>query len=188
MKNFRKSVVLTVFTLLYTLMLSAQDITPVVKLPTNDESKLITYEKVQEVAGVDQGELYRRALQWCMTYFKNPADVIREKDSLDGKIVCKARFKISNPADKKGLATDAGQVQYTLNLMFKDGRYRYILTEFNWKGQSYYPIERWMDTEAQSYKTVFNHYLQQTDDKAKELLKDLDKAMKTAEVVKTDEW
>lgn len=187
MIHFRK-ILLTTFSLLNALVLSAQDNTTVVKLPMDDESKLITYEKVQEVAGVDQGELYRRALQWCMTHFKNPSDVIREKDSLGGKIICKARFKISNPPDKKGLATDAGLVQYTLNLMFKDGRYRYILTEFNWKQQSYYPIERWMDTSAQYYKSDFNYYLQQTDDKAKEILKDLDKAMKTAEVVKTDDW
>ena len=159
------------------------------RLPVNEETELITYEKVQEVPGADQAELYRRGLAWCMGYFKNPNDVIRERDSLSGAILCKARFKITNPPNKEGLATDAGLVQYTLKLMFKEGRYRYVLTDINWKQQSYYGVEKWMDTTNQYYKTEFEFYLQQTDAKAKEILKDLDKGMKTAEKVKSSgDW
>jgi hypothetical protein len=181
-RNLLTAVLLTIGTLTY-----AQN-KSVVKMPVNEETKLITYEKVQEVAGVNQAELYQRGLQWCMTYFKNPTDVIRSRDSIGGTIVCKARFKISNPPDKKGLETDAGLVQYTLNLMFKDGRYRYVLTEINWKQQSYYGIEKWMDTSNQYYKTEFEYYLQQSDDKVKELLKDLDKGMKMAPKAKASDW
>lgn len=158
------------------------------RLPVNQETGLITYEKVQEIPGADQAELYRRGLAWCMSYFKNPNDVIRERDSSGGTITCKARFKIMNPADKKGIETDAGLVQYTLNLMFKDGRYRYVLSEINWKQQSYYAIEKWMDTSNQYYKPEFEYYLQQTDDKIKDLLKDLDKGMKAAEKPKAKDW
>lgn len=161
----------------------------IVKLPVDEETKLFTYDKVQEVAGVSQAELYSRGLEWCLGYFKNPNDVIRERDSVGGKILCKARFNISNPADKKGLQTSAGMVQYTLTLMFKEGKYRAVLTEINWKQQSYYAIERWMDTSSQYYdEEKFNYYLQQTDEKAKEILKDLDKTMKTGEKVKSSDW
>jgi hypothetical protein len=181
-RNLLTAVLLIIGTLTYAQNKSA------VKLPVNDETKLVTYEKVQELPGVSQAELYRRGLQWCMTYFKNPTDVIRERDSLGGTINCKARFKISNPPDKKGLETDAGLVQYSLNLMFKDGRYRYVLTEINWKQQSYYGVEKWMDTSNQYYKPEFEYYLQQSDDKIKALLKELDKGMKAAEKVKSTDW
>ncbi len=159
------------------------------KMPVDGKTKLISYTKVKEVTGVSKEDLYKRALSWASTYFKNPTDVIREQDIEQGKIVFKARFKIMNPPDKKGFSTEGGAVQYTLNLQFKEGRYKYDLTEFNWRQTSYYPVEKWMDVENASYKPEYTFYLQQIDDNAKEIIKDLDKAMKTNPVSdKKDDW
>ncbi|HKR04873.1 MAG TPA: DUF4468 domain-containing protein, partial [Bacteroidia bacterium] len=127
----------------------AQDST--YKMPVNTETKLISYNKVVPVDSIDKNELYQRALNWANTFYKNPTDVIREKDPAAGKIVCKHRFKITNPPRKDGFVKDAGLVIYTLSLQFKDGRYKYDLTEINWKTISYYPIEKWMDTKANGY-------------------------------------
>ncbi len=157
-------------------------------LPIDETSKLITYAKVQEVSGAGKDSLYNKALSWCMNYFVNPADVVREKDQEQGKIVCKARFKVMNPIDKKGVATDGGLVQYTLKLMFKDGRYKYELTEFNWKQSSYYPCEKWMEKTNQYYKPEFDYYLTQLDEKAKEIIAALTKAMISKGPVKKDDW
>lgn len=85
-----------------------------------------------------------------------------------------------NPADKKGLATDAGNVMYTLTLQFKEGRYRYELTDFNWKQQSYYACERWMDKTKASYEPKFDYYLQQVNSTAGEVLKSLEISISTA--------
>jgi len=161
---------------------------PLAKLPVNSETKLLTYDKVQVVDGVAQSELYRRCLQWCQTFYKKPTDVIRERDSLGGKIVCKGRFKITNPPDKKGLETDAGLVQYTLTILMKEGKYKYTLTDINWKQQSYYPAEKWMDTKNQYYKPEFEYYLQLTDSKSEDITKALDKAMHTSEKTLSKEW
>ena len=158
------------------------------KLPIDETSKLVTYAGVVEIAGIKADSLYNRALIWANTYFKNPADVIREKDQEAGKIVCKARYKIMNPPDKTGFQSEGGVVMYTMNLMFKDGRYRYEITEINWKQASYYPVEKWMDTENAYYKPEFASYLQQVDEKSKELVKDLDKGMKTTAPKKKDDW
>lgn len=158
------------------------------KLPIDETTKLITYEKVQEISGVDKDSLYDKALNWCLTYFVNPNDVIREKDKEKGNIICKARFRIMNPADKKGFATDGGSVQYTLKLFFKDGKYKYEITEFNWKQTSYYPCEKWMDTSNQYYKPEFDYYLTQIDDKVKEISSSLAKAMMLKAPVKKDDW
>lgn len=173
--------------LLLSVTVLAQENIQLPSMPVDEVSKLITYEKVTEVAGAKE-QLFEKALAWCSSYYKNPGDVIREQDMDAGKIVCKARYKIKNPEDKKGLATDAGNVMYTMTLEFKEGRYRCIITEINWKQQSYYPIERWQDTTAQSWKPEFAYYLQQVDETSKEVMKDLEKAMKTVAPVKKDDW
>lgn len=157
-------------------------------LPTDDETKLFTYTKVVEVAGTNKNDLYNRALGWANKYYKNPADVIREKDAATGKIVCKGRFKLMGEPDKKGFQTDDGNVQYTLTIEAKDGKCRYKLTEINWKQQSYFAAERWMDTKAQQYSTEWAFYLKETDENVKAIVADLEKAVKEAPKVKKDEW
>lgn len=167
----------------------AQNTSVAPKMPLDEKTKLITYTKVKEITGVSKEDLYKRALSWANTYFKNPADVIREQDIEQGKIVCKARFKVMNLPDKKGFSTEGGVVQYTLNLQFKDGRYKYDFTEFNWKQPSYYPAEKWLDTTNAYYKPEFDFYLKQVDDTAKEIIKDLDKGMRANPVTdKKDDW
>src|SRR4051812_39320554 len=91
------------------------------KLPVDETTKLITYTGISEIAGVGKDSLFNKALAWCNAYYKNPSDVIREKNTEEGKIVCKARFMIKNQADKNGTVTDAGNVMYTMTLNFKDG-------------------------------------------------------------------
>lgn len=171
------------------LMLKAQNntITPP-KMPVDDKTGMITYTKVVESPGLSATQAYQKGLAWAMKYYKNPTDVIRERDSLNNSMLCKARFKISNPPDKKGFATDAGLVMYTLKVQFKDGRYRYELTEINWKQTSHYPAERWMDTKNQMYKSEYAYYLQQTDTEVKEVIKSLEKAMQEKEAAKSDDW
>lgn len=184
----QKIITLAAGLLLCSQLLHAQQIQQAPKLPVDEKTGLITYSKVNEVNGANAGTLYQRALEWANKYYKNPTDVIRERDSVGGSLLCKARFKIMNPADKKGLATDAGNVMYTLKIQLKDGRYRYELTEINWKQQSYYPCERWTDKTAATYKPAFDYYLEQTDATAREVIKSLEKAMSAAPVSKSDEW
>ena len=174
--------------LLTTTIAKAQN-TAAPKLPVDEKTKLISYNKVKDVANISSDDLYKRALNWANTYYKNPIDVIRENNRTEGKIVCKARYKLMNPPDKKGFATEGGIVQYTLNLQFKEGRYKYDLTEINWKQQSYYPVEKWMDTKSTYYKPEFDFYIKQVDDTAKEIIGSLDKAMRTNPVTdKKDDW
>lgn len=184
MKN---SSVLLLFTLAFN-FLQAQEIkTP--KMPVNDETKLISYTKVVETTGVNKGDLYDRAFAWLSVYYKNPTDVLREKDRDAGTMLIKARFKISNPFDKKNqVASPAGDVQYSLKLEFKEGKFRYTLTEINWKQQSYFAAEKWLDKSSQYYSPNWDYYLQQTDENCKKIVADLEKAITTAKVAKKDEW
>lgn len=152
---------------------------PAPKMPVSEITKLITYTDVVQIAGLNQKQLYERALHWFNNYYTNPTDVIREKDDKAAKIVGKGRYKIYTPEDKKGVKADVGAVQYTINFEARDGRYKVELTEFNWKQISYYPIEKWMDKQDAGYKANYDYYLLQTDEFAKGVMKDLEKAMKT---------
>src|SRR6187399_1301527 len=83
------------------------------QLPTDSLTGLYSYSKVNQEQGVTKDQLYSRAFSWANSFYKNPGDVIREKDPATGKLVIKARFRISNEPDKKGTVTAAGDVMYT---------------------------------------------------------------------------
>ena len=157
-------------------------------MPVDKISKLINYTEVVPVKGVSTSVLYKRALEWFNTYYKNPTDVIRENDSAKGAIVGKSRFKIYNAADKKGLKTDAGLVMYTINVNIREGRYKYEVTEINKKAASYAPVEAWLDTASRSYTTAYVGYLEQIDTEIRNTIESLKKAMSTAPPVKKDDW
>jgi hypothetical protein len=72
--------------------------------------------------------------------------------------------------------------------MCKDGKFKYEVTSMSWKQTSYYPIERWMDTEAKSYDPNFALYLQQTDEFVKTMIKSLETFIETDPAVKKDDW
>ena len=159
------------------------------ELPIDNVTHLITYDGVLEVKGVSAHELYQRMQQWFRSYYKNPKEVIREEDSVANRMTGKPRFRIQQPADKNGLRTDAGLVQYTISVATKDGRYRYQLSEFNWKQASYYACERWLDTNSPSWNPAYNEYLRQVDSTVEQVLTSLQEALSTAKGQKSkDDW
>lgn len=156
--------------------------------PIDEDTKLITYTKVVELVNVTKTDVYNRALAWANLYYKNPAEVLREKSADDGKVVCKGRFKLMGEPDKKGFQKDEGNVQYTLTIEAKDGKYRYKLTEINWKQISYYPAERWMDTKNQYYNKSWDWNLKYSDEQITKLIAELNKYMTNPPKAKKDDW
>ncbi|HMT28606.1 MAG TPA: DUF4468 domain-containing protein [Bacteroidia bacterium] len=189
MKSF-VAVIICAFVLAAPAMAQKSKTQPVVvpDLPVDSETGLYSYIKVVEIPGVNKDELYKRAFAWANTFYKNPGDVIREKNPEEGKMLIKARFKISNEPDKKGLATAAGDVMYSLSLGLKEGKYRYEITKINWQQTSVFPIERWKDTASPSYNSSYPYYLKQTDEKIKEVIASLEKYMKAESKEKKDDW
>ena len=157
-------------------------------MPVDEETKLITYSGVVDVPNTSKSVLYKRSEAWFSSFYKNPTEVIREKDTVNLKIVGKPRFRISNEANENGVKTDGGIVQYTLVVSAKDNRYKYTLTEINWKQPSHFPIEKWVEQKDRFKQN--NYYLWQTDSMArKEILPSLENAMKLAPKKSTkDEW
>ncbi|MBK8845807.1 MAG: DUF4468 domain-containing protein [Bacteroidetes bacterium] len=163
---------------------------PETEMPIDETTKLVTYTNVIEMPDNDKGKVYDKALAWANAFYKNPTDVIRDKDVASGIIICKARFKIMNvPKKRSDITTDAGMVQYTLKIEMKDNRYKYTLTDINWKQVSYYAIERWMDTRAPGYSDSYADYLNQTNQECKKIIADLVSTMVKKDAAKsTNDW
>ena len=158
------------------------------QLPVDNSTNKITYEYVVEVPATSAEELYQRALQWFRSNYKNPSEVIRENDSVQKKIVGKPRFRISNPPNKDGTKTDAGVVQYTITISARDGRFKFELTDFNWKQVSNYPCERWYDKDLPSYSKAYDEYIRQTDNNIQSVIGSLKNAMTNEKASKKDNW
>jgi hypothetical protein len=184
-----KRTMITLILMVFSVMLFAQkqEDYKEPQLPTDETTKLITYVKVVEVTGV-QDSLFVKGKRWFFAYYNNPTGVIREEKPEEGKILGKHQFKVLNPADKKGLQTMAGIVQYTVTVQVKENKARIVLTDFNLKANSYTPIEKWLDKNAAGFTTVNYFYLEQLDKMAKEILADFEKFITAGPVTKTDNW
>src|ERR1017187_1320653 len=175
MKNYFKTVFIAGLLIIGTNLVKAQDaVVPV--MPVDNETKLISYTAVKEIKGVSASELYKRAYKWVNTFYKNPTDVIRSADSVEGKIVGKARFMIYSDL-KAQPKIDGGLVWYTIRISAREGRYKYEITSLNWKQNSYYAIERWQDTKSPSYMKVYDSYLIQVNDYVNDAISKLNAAM-----------
>ena len=167
-----------------TLHMQAQVSLP--NIPTDRESKLITYSDVVNQTGVDASELFKRANEWYSKFYNNPTEKLRKKDEENKSLELFVRFKLFN-IDKKGVKTDSGELmQYTLNIACKDGKYRYEFTKFNLKAASYKPAEPLLDKNSPSADRNAI-WLKQVDEEIKKVIDDLEKGM-IAAPKKKDDW
>ena len=163
------------------------------KSPIDEASNLITYAEVMDFKGLPADTLYRRLNSWFKKFYKNPTEVIKSNEADKRTIIGQHKFKIykPDPAAKKGetKTVEAGLIDYTISVVCRENRARYEITRFNWKQNSYYPAERWLDAKTPNYDVViFNGYLKQIEDYVKLLGKDLEETLDKAPVVKKDEW
>lgn len=151
-------------------------------------TKLITYTDVPEVAGATATELYDRAFKWGQDYYKNFGEKIRKQDKEGGEIEIFSRFP-TFAYDKKGVKTTSrqGLVQYTLTLKFRDGRYKYTVTDLNLKAQSYQPLEQWLDRDDVDAEN-HSYYLTDVDAEITATIKSMIEAIATNPKKTTDDW
>ena len=93
-------------------------------MPVDATTHRITYEGVVEVPGVTKEQLYSRALEWVAKAYNSAQDVIQMQDKESGKLVMKGLTKVSIRSYAGGV------VRHTFSIYVKDGRYKYIITNF----------------------------------------------------------
>jgi len=97
------------------------------ELPVDKETGKVIFTEIVELSdnSVPKDILYNRAKEWFVKAFKSSNDVIQLDDKESGKIIGKGNFSIS----KSMWLTDS-QVDFTITIMVKDGRYKYIVSDF----------------------------------------------------------
>jgi hypothetical protein len=155
-------------------------------VPVDEDSRLITYQEVVEEQG-DREEFFNRAVAWINSFYPNPVDVTKTRNPESGLIKGLHRFKIKSPAPD-GTEVDAGIVQYEFTLEFREGRYRYTLSEFVLRQASRIPVEKWLDKNDPQYTPLWDNFLVQLDDFAQEWINSLKDGMKPPKVKADDDW
>lgn len=155
-------------------------------LPVDEETKKITYKEVITQEGT-AAKMYNQGIEWVNSFYTNPSEVTRVRDSDNGKIDIRHRIKVWN-LDKDGnTSTEGGLIDYTMILEFKEGRYRFTITDFNVRKVSKFPLERWMDKNDPEYFAACDNYLVQVNEEVNKIIKSLKEGMKP-KVVKPDNW
>lgn len=156
-------------------------------LPMDSSTKQITYVKVINV-NASKDSLYKKGKAWFYAYYKNPTGVIKKEDAQNGQIMGKHQIKVLNPADKKGVQTMRGIVQYTVTTQFKDNKVRMVINEINLKETSYTPVEKWLDKTTAAFTTKNYYYLEQIDNEMKATIKNFEDFMTKPQIGKKEDW
>jgi hypothetical protein len=95
----------------------------------DEETKLITYTEVIEIPSVSKDELFNRSKMWISRAFRSSKAVTDLEDKEGGKIIAKGNISttIKMPLSPR---LDAGAVSMTVTLLLKDGKYKYVVDNF----------------------------------------------------------
>lgn len=163
--------------------IQAQDTSNIV--PIDKETNKIMYQEVVKAKGTAD-DLYVRGIEWFNSFYPNPTGVTKIRNREDAVIEGIARFEITY-IDEEERERDAGLISYLIRLECKNGRYRYTITDFNYKQTSRFPVERWLDKNAPAYNPQWDEYIRQLDEYTKALINDLKAGMLYKEEVE-DVW
>jgi hypothetical protein len=152
------------------------------------KTNLITYTDVPEVAGVSAQDLFDRAMAWGGEYFKNFAEKVRKQDKENGELEIFNRIPVY-AYDSKGVKTTSrqGLAQYTISIRFRDGRYKYTVTDLNMKAASYQPLEAWLDRED-PHAAYHCYYLTDIDADIQATIASMKEALAKAPAKSSDDW
>lgn len=79
----------------------------------------IAISEIVQTPDVTAKDLYTRALLWVSQTFKSPKSVIQVQNPEMGLLTIKARTSV----------TSLGSIEYSMTIQFKDGKYRYTITD-----------------------------------------------------------
>jgi hypothetical protein len=181
---------------LFTIETFAQKGNPIV--PIDSVTGKISYTGVVIVdTSLNKQELFSRTREWFAKTYNSSTKVIQMEDKESGVIVGKALMQVYRKS--LGSNYECGFINYTISVYFKDGRYKYEITDFYYTGPSDNPVipdgacETWIYAKVkfplmsqQAIKKILNYFLIQIDDNTKALIADLEKTLKLKSKSKPD--
>ena len=155
--------------------------------PVDEDTEKITYQNVVEAEG-NAVKLYYRAITWMNNHWENARGMMKKRDKTNGIIVAHVRFDIKKYTEEGEFKEKLGRMGYVFKMEFKDGRYRYTITDLQLLRASKYPLERWIDPENTYYDDRDEEVLQIIADRMQEVIKNMKKGMKKEKEKEDDDW
>lgn len=165
--------------------LNAQDTTLTGIVPV-DESGKITWQGVIQVKDVDRAKLYNKGIEWINSYFPNPANATKRRSPESG--IIDIAYSIRLIDDHNGTTVPSHTINYKFKLEFRDGRFRYTITDFNLKAASRFPLERWLDNSGPFYDLNNRKYLEQVRDVIEDMIEKMTTQMTKPDPPAEEEW
>ncbi|MFN6943531.1 MAG: DUF4468 domain-containing protein [Cytophagaceae bacterium] len=178
--RIKKICFIAIISLSFNFMAKAQN------FPIDPETKKITYQEVVSLDSISQNELFERSKKWLITYFNK--DKKLKEDKATGKIDKNGYFSVILTFDYKYKYEHT--LIFNISIQHKDGRYRYILTDFmiydNRNGEkTAQPLEAFYQKQRQQNKTeLFSNFSKEIE----QLQLDLKTAIETGELKSDDDW
>jgi hypothetical protein len=94
-------------------------------LPTDPETKKITYQETLAMDSLSKAQLYERCKNWMTNYYKSTkfdADDKISKVAMSGYFIVTLSYDFKYKSDYN--------VSYTITFNLKEGKYRYTITDF----------------------------------------------------------
>ena len=160
-----------------------------------DENGHIIYTGIVAVDSAQNSEaLYSKAKIWFANTFVSSNNVIQLDDENNKTIIGKAAIPVTHKA--MGATHQSGHIHYTITFQARDGRYRYIITNFHHTGnsdvQDYGNCDKMINTKMKvwgvSMQKHFDQYLQQINDDMGLLIISLKKGMEVSNINNDDNW
>ena len=162
-------------------------------------SQKLTYSEVVAEKGTVK-ELYNRALMWYGETYNSSNDVIQTRiiEEDKGIIIAKALFKYNSKVFSGGEKV-SGIVKYTVKIIVKEGRYKYIITDFYHKANKTYHLglittndiyegEREFGVPQNWYNKVYKDIKKQCELNTIDIISSLKKGMSKENSSSDDNW
>lgn len=156
--------------------------------PTNSETGKVEYVETVSLDSVSKNTLFTRTREWFAKNYYSATDVIQMEDKKTGKIIGKANVPVNmrtSLISNKDMS--AGHINYTISIYFKNGKYKYEITDFQHIGggpadsPNGGSVNDMMEMDSgfwgNPYRKTYLYYLVQLDENMKSLISDLKSAL-----------
>lgn len=173
-----------------------------INFPIDSFTHKITYTEVVILdSSTSKLELYSRVREWFAKTYNSAMNVIQMDDKENGKIIGKALMKVYFKTIFNSNYS-GGNINYTISIYVKDGKYKYEITDFYHTGElagngdripDGGPCEDLLNRTkgfwGNSYKKTYFLFLTQMNEKIESLTTDLKLFMNTkSSLIKKSDW
>jgi hypothetical protein len=154
-------------------------------LPTDPETKKITYQETVNMDSLSKVQLYERCKNWMTNYYKSTKFDMDDKIS---KITMSGYFLVTLTYDFKYKSEN--NVSYSITFNLKEGKYRYTITDFKVYKVSAGPKTIQPAETAYAKMTTANkkEFVTQVTAEINKLIEDMKVAIKSGKMKDQDDW